>query len=140
MAISTADKVTATVGEEMTPPTATAAYAIIHYFRTMAIMATTPPAITTIIWGLHLWGDAIDPAKGPIGPAPSRFWVKMNTAVLPGSNWPDPTQPLNFIIHRGDTKDGTDADRFYNPASHPEIWVQTRRCQHYTSQAEARDT
>ena len=28
---------------------------------------------------------------------------------------------VGFIVHRGDTKDGTDADRFFNPGEHVTI-------------------
>ncbi len=44
---------------------------------------------------------------------------------------------MGFIVHRGDTKDGTDADRFFNPGATPEIWLRQDDATTYTSQAEA---
>jgi hypothetical protein len=55
-------------------------------------------------WGLHLWGDAIDPAE-------ATDWTDAQAAdghrrlrrLLGGRRCrPDATLPVNFIIHRGD--------------------------------------
>ena len=48
-------------------------------------------------------------------------------AVSPGSRLAENASNVGFIVHRGDTKDGTDADRFFNPSVTPEIWLQTGR-------------
>ena len=100
------------------PPAAGPAYAIIHYYRADGD------------YGDHTTGDYNDllgpaplgrrpwpPARSPSGPQPQPFlgeddygrfaWVKLSDAA----------QPLNFIVHRGDIKDGTDADRSYYPGA-----------------------
>ena len=63
--------------------------------------------------------------------------MRTNTAVSPGSSWPTPPKPVNFIVHRGDAKDGTEADRAFNPAATPEIWLKQDDATIYTSQADA---
>jgi glycosidase len=90
-----------------------AGYAVIHYHR---------PDGDYDGWGLHLWGDAIaegeattwQEAKLPNGEsAYGKFWfVQLK----------DASQPVNFIIHKGDEKD-TDPDRSFIPAQDREIWV-----------------
>ncbi len=73
-------------------------------------------------WGLHLWGDALDPTEGTGWATPklptgtdaygAYFEIKLK----------DPTKPVNFILHKGDTKD-TDADRSLVPAQGHEVWL-----------------
>ena len=50
----------------------------------------------------------------------------------------DSSKDLNFIVHKGDVKDGTNADRKFNPNSDsPEIWLKQGDPNFYTSQAAA---
>ena len=50
----------------------------------------------------------------------------------------DDTQPVNFIVHRGDTKDPDNSpDRSFVPGTTPEIWLRQGDVTVYTSQAEA---
>lgn len=73
-------------------------------------------------WGLHLWGDAIDPTEATDWATPklptgtdafgATFEIKLK----------DPTKPVNFIVHKGDTKD-VDPDRSYIPAQNAEVWL-----------------
>jgi hypothetical protein len=50
----------------------------------------------------------------------------------------DPTQPVNFIVHRGDVKDPPNSpDRFFNPMQSPRIWLRQNDVAIYTSQADA---
>jgi hypothetical protein len=56
-------------------------------------------------------------------------------ALCLGASWRQ-CQRVGFIVHKGDTKDGTDADRFFNPGS-PEIWLKAGDPTTYTSQAAA---
>ncbi len=90
-----------------------AGYAIIHYNR---------PAGDYDGWGLHLWGNAIDPSEGTGWDTPKlpngedrfgKFWfIKLA----------DPAQPVNFIIHKGNEKD-TDPDRSFVPQDGRQIWI-----------------
>ena len=75
-------------------------------------------------WGLHLWGDAIDPSEGTTWEAP-----KPPTAIDDyGAYWKvliqDAAQPVNFIVHKGDEKD-TAEDRSFLPTEIPEAWLQS---------------
>lgn len=111
------------------PPTGQYTYAVIHYQRGDGAYAD---------WGLHLWGEAIDPTEVTEWTAPKPFlgedaygrfaWIKLL----------DSSKDVNFIVHKGDLKDGTDADRKFNPNSDsPEIWLKQDDPSFYTSQAAA---
>ena len=120
-----ANKVTVSVGAVTPPPTGAALYAIIHYNR---------PDGNYADWGLHLWGDITETIDWA-APKPflgedeyGRFaWVRLAANA----------QNVGFIVHSGNTKDGTDADRFFNPAVTPEIWLKANDATTYTSQAAA---
>jgi pullulanase-type alpha-1,6-glucosidase len=109
-------------------------YAVIHYLRTDGDYGDHTTGDYNDYWGLHLWGD-IDETIEWTNPKPflgedeyGRFaWVKLS---------PDASN-VGFIVHRGDTKDGTDADRFFDPSATPEIWLRQDDATTYTSQADA---
>ena len=109
-------------------------YAIIHYFREDGDYGDHTTGDYNDYWGLHLWGD-IEEIVDWTSPKPflgedeyGRFaWVELT---------PGATQ-VGFIVHRGDTKDGTPADRFFNPSVTPEIWLRQDDAATYASQAEA---
>ncbi|NIQ96103.1 MAG: alpha-1 6-glucosidase, partial [Desulfuromonadales bacterium] len=114
-----ADKASAVVGQAEAPgggPT----YAVIHYFREDGDYGDHTTGDFNDFWGLHLWED-IEEVIEWTAPKPflgedeyGRFaWVKLA---------PNATN-VGFIVHRGDTKDGTTADRFFNPSLTPEIWL-----------------
>ncbi len=119
---------------EALPPAAPPGYAIIHYFRDDGDYGDHTTGDYNDYWGLHLWGD-IEETIEWTAPKPflgedeyGRFaWVKL---AKNASN-------VGFIVHRGDTKDGTDADRFFNPGVTPEIWLRQDDATIYTSQAKA---
>jgi glycosidase len=127
------DKSTAVVGEEE-PPLPSIPYAIIHYNRSDGDYGDHTTGDFNDYWGLHLWGD-IEETTEWTAPKPflgedeyGRFaWVKL----APNA------ENVGFIVHRGDTKDGTTADRFFNPAVTPEIWLKNDNANAYSSQAEA---
>jgi pullulanase-type alpha-1,6-glucosidase len=118
-------------------PSGPAAYAIIHYFRGDGDYGDHTTGDYNDYWGLHPWGDALHPAEVIEWTNPKPFlgeteygrftWVKL----APGGG------TLSFIVHRGDTKDGTDADRFFDVNGSPEIWLKSDDATVYTSQAEA---
>ena len=124
--------VSALVGAPPTP--GGAKYAIIHYTRADGDYGDHTTGNYNDYWGLHLWGD-IEETIDWTSPKPflgqdeyGRFaWVKLK----PGA------ANVGFIVHRGDTKDGTTADRFFNPAKTPEIWLVGGNPNAYSSQAAA---
>jgi pullulanase-type alpha-1,6-glucosidase len=130
-----ADTASVTVGAAPPPPSPTdRPYAIIHYLRDDGDYGDHTTGDYNDVWGLHLWGDIAETIEWT-APKPflgedeyGRFaWVKLN----PGAT------DVGFIVHRGDTKDGTDADRFFNPSETPEIWLRGGDATIYTSQAAA---
>jgi pullulanase-type alpha-1,6-glucosidase len=120
--------------QESEPPVGGAAYAVIHYFREDGDYGDHTTGDYNDFWGLHLWGD-IEETIEWTAPKPflgeddyGRFaWVKL----LPGAS------NVGFIVHRGDVKDGTSEDRFFDPSVTPEIWLENDDGITYTSQAEA---
>jgi pullulanase-type alpha-1,6-glucosidase len=129
-----ADKVTVTVGDQTVPGGEGTNYAIIHYLRTDGDYGDHTTGDYNDFWGLHLWGD-IDETIEWTAPKPflgeddyGRFaWVDVGSAAT----------EVGFIVHRGDTKDGTDADRLFDPSVTPEIWLRQDDGTMYTSQADA---
>jgi len=109
-------------------------YAIVHYYRDDGDYGDHTTGDYNDFWGLHLWGD-IDETIEWTAPKPflgedeyGRFaWVKLNPEA---SN-------VEFIVHRGDTKDGTNDDRSFDPSLNPEVWLRQDDETIYTSQAEA---
>ncbi len=126
--------VSAMVGEETPPPSSTPKYAIIHYFRADGDYGDHTTGNYNDYWGLHLWGD-IEETIEWTNPEPflgeteyGRFaWVRLKPNA----------QNVGFIVHRGDVKDGTDADRFFNPSQGAEIWLVGGDATTYSSQAAA---
>jgi pullulanase-type alpha-1,6-glucosidase len=99
-------------------------YAIIHYYRADGDYGDHTTGNFNDFWGLHLWGDAIDPSEATDWTSPKPFlgeteygrfaWIKL----APGGG------TVNFILHRGDTKDGSGIDRSFDASADPEIWLQ----------------
>jgi len=132
-----ADKVTDIVPVVETPEPPVGGgnpYAVIHYLRTDGDYGDHTTGDFNDYWGLHLWGDITETIEWT-NPKPflgeddyGRFaWVELA----------DNAQNIGFIVHRGDVKDGTDDDRFFNPAANPEIWLRQDDATTYDSQAAA---
>ena len=103
-------------------------YAVVHYQR---------PANDYDGWGLHLWGDAIDPAEATDWGSPKPFLGEDNYGRFAWIKLADSSKDVNFIVHKGDDKD-TPNDRKFNPAADsPEIWLKQGDANFYTSQAAA---
>ena len=123
-----------TIQEPTPPPAASVPYAVIHYFRADGDYGDYTTGDYNDYWGLHLW-DGIAETIDWTAPKPflgedeyGRFaWVRL----APNAN------NVGFIVHRGDTKDGTNDDRFFNPGQTPEIWLKNDDATTYTSQAAA---
>jgi pullulanase-type alpha-1,6-glucosidase len=116
------------------PPAIGRPYAVVHYLRTDGDYGDNSSNDYNDFWGLHAWGDIDDAIEWT---APRKFlgedefgrfaWLKLK----PGAS------NVGFIVHRGDTKDGTDADRFFDPSQTPQIWLKQGDPTIYTSQAAA---
>ncbi len=115
-------------------PSTTRPYAVVHYLRDDGDYGDNSSSDFNDYWGLHAW-DGIDESIEWDSPKQflgedeyGRFaWLKLQ---------PNATN-VGFIVHRGDTKDGTDADRFFDPSQTPEIWLKGGDPEIYTSQAAA---
>jgi hypothetical protein len=109
-------------------------YAVIHYVRADGDYGDHTTGDFNSFWGLHLWGDVEEIIEWT-EPKPflgedeyGRFaWVKLASEAT----------NVGFILHRGDTKDGTDTDRFFDPSLTPEIWLVGDDEAIYTTQADA---
>ncbi|MCY1138079.1 alpha-amylase family glycosyl hydrolase [Actinoplanes sp. Pm04-4] len=107
------------------------AVATVHYFR---------PAGDYTGWGLHLWGDAVDPAV-----LAQIAWDKPWPATGVEGGWAtyeiplvDDTKPVNFIMHlpNGDAVPTTrepGGDRAFTPIDNPQIWLKQGDATIYTS-------
>jgi alpha-amylase len=98
-----------------------ATMATLHYFR---------PAGDYTNWGLHMWGDAVDPAvlaqiawdhPWPLTRV-NGAWAEYDIPLT------DDTKPVNFIMHlpAGDTVPTTrepGGDRSFLPIDTPNVWI-----------------
>jgi hypothetical protein len=113
-------------------------YAMIHYKRPAGDYGDHTTGDFNDFWGLHLWGNAIDPSEATDWTSPKPFLGEDEYGRFAFVRLADDTQLLNFIVHRGDTKDPVDSpDRSFVPATTPEIWLRQGGVTIYTSQAEA---
>ena len=112
---------TRTVTVVQTPVTT----AIVHYNRPAGDYGPLPNG-----WGLHLWGDAVDPAVLATV-AWERPFQRTGTDAF-GAVYAiplvDDTKPVNFIMHlpNGDSVPTTrepGGDRSFVPLDHPQIWL-----------------
>ncbi len=89
-------------------------------------------------WGLHLWGDAIDPSEGTDWTSPKPFDGIDDFGAFWEVLIQDSSQPVNFIIHRGDTKD-PGPDESFIPADIPTVWKMSGDVEVYPSRGAAED-
>jgi hypothetical protein len=91
-------------------------YALIHYNRPDGDYGDPTSSNYNDFWGLHLWGDAVADPTDWTSPMP--FFGEDDYGVWAWVELADPTQPVNFIVHRGDVKDPPNSpDRFFNPTA-----------------------
>jgi pullulanase-type alpha-1,6-glucosidase len=128
-----ADQVSVVVGEEPAGPSA-GDHAVIHYLRDDGDYGDHTSSDFDDYWGLHLWGD-IDETIDWTSPEP--FLGEDDYGRFAWIDLAEEASQVGVIVHRGDTKDGTDADRFFDPSSTPEIWLRSDDAAVYTSQAAA---
>ena len=116
------------------PPPTGARYAVVHYQRDDGDYGDQTSDDFNDLWGLHAWGDIVgtidwtNPRRFVGEDEYGRFaWVELQ----PGAD------DMGLIVHRGDTKDGTQTDRFIDPSRTPEVWLRSDDATIYTSQAAA---
>jgi alpha-amylase len=116
------------------PPLTTA---ILQYFRPAGDYGTVNDG-----WGLHMWGDAVDPAvlaqiawdnPWPRTTVSADGWAVYEIPLV------DDTQPVNFIMHLpgGDSVPDTrepGGDRSFLPINNPTVWIVQGDPTVYTSQ------
>jgi glycosidase len=126
------------IGVEFTEeePEAAKQYALVHYNRPGGDYGDHTTGNANDFWGLHLWGDGIAASEVTDWASPKPFLGEDEYGRFAFIEVTDDTQPINFIVHRGDTKD-TDPDRSFDPAVTPEIWLREGDTTVYASQAEA---
>ena len=134
-AISSA-KVSAVVGAQEPPTVSGYDYAVVHYNRPAGDYGDHTTGDSNDFWGLHLWGDAIDPAEVSDWTAPKPFEGEDEFGRFAWVRRGGDGSQVNFIVHQGDTKD-TDADRTFDADQHPEIWINQGDPTIYFSQAAA---
>ena len=134
-AISSA-KVAVVVGAEEPPSFGGFDYAIVHYNRPAGDYGDHTTGDFNDFWGLHLWGDAIDPAEATDWPSPKPFLGEDEFGRFAWIRRGGDGSQVNFIVHEGDAKD-TPADRSFDADANPEIWINEGDATIYTSQADA---
>ena len=127
------------IGVELAEPTGPETpYALIHYQRPEGDYGDHTTGNFNDFWGLHLWGNAIDPGEATEWPSPKPFLGEDEFGRFAFVKLVDDTQPVNFIVHQGDVKDPPDSpDRSFDPGTTPEIWLKQGDLTVYTSQAAA---
>ncbi|MCP3937131.1 MAG: hypothetical protein GY708_17385, partial [Actinomycetia bacterium] len=130
------DKVAVVVGTEEPPVVGGFDYAVVHYNRPAADYGDHTTGNYNDFWGLHLWGDAIDPTEvtGWTDPKPFEGEDEFGRFAWIAREQSD--SQVNFIIHLGDTKD-TEPDRFFDADANPEIWINQGDETIHTTQADA---
>jgi glycosidase len=127
------------VGVEFPEPAAPETpYAVIHYARPDGDYGDHTTGNAADFWGLHLWGDAIAQDEATDWTSPKPFLGEDEYGRFAFVKLTNDTLPVNFIVHRGDTKDPDNSpDRSFDPGATPEIWLRQGDATIYMSQAEA---
>jgi len=129
-------KVSAVVGAEEPPAASGFDYAVVHYNRPAGDYGDHTTGDFNTFWGLHLWGDAIDPSEVTDWPDPKPFEGEDEFGRFAWIRRGGTDSQVNFIVHQGDTKDTPD-DRFFDADVNPEIWINQGDATVYTTQADA---
>ncbi len=113
-------------------------YALIHYYREDGNYGDPTSSNYNDYWGLHLWGDGVATSSQTQWTQPMPFFGEDDYGVWAWVEVGDPTQPINFIVHRGDVKDPPGSpDRSFLVTESPQIWLRQNDVAVYTSQADA---
>jgi hypothetical protein len=73
-------------------------------------------------WGLHVWGDGVNPASIPTWSQPIAFSGVDQFGQYALIELDDPAAQVGFIVHKGDEKNSSD-DLFHVPATDAEVWI-----------------
>jgi hypothetical protein len=73
-------------------------------------------------WGLHVWGDGVNPASIPTWTQPIAFSGVDSFGQYALIELDDPTAQVGFIVHKGDEKNSSD-DLFHVPETDLEVWI-----------------
>lgn len=113
-------------------------YAVVHYLRKDSDYGDPASGNAHDNWGLHLWGDGLAAGEATDWTAPKAFLGEDSYGRFAWAQLSDAGKNIGFIVHKGDTKDGTDQDRFFNPSQEgQEIWLKQGDPTIYHSQAAA---
>jgi pullulanase-type alpha-1,6-glucosidase len=112
-------------------------YVIFNYFRPDGDYGDFSSNDFNDFWGIHVWGNAIHPDDiNPSWDDPVRFSDVDECGAYVALRLVDPTQPVNYIFHRGNDKD-VPADQSLNVlAVGYEIWIYSGDETQYTAKAE----
>ena len=102
---------------------------VIHYQRADGVYTG---------WGLHLWGDGLDPTEVTQWAAPKLPTGTDDYGATFEIKLTDPTKAVNFLVHKGDTKD-PDGDRSYTPAANFQVWLRSGDAAVYKQRGAAED-
>jgi glycosidase len=114
--------------------TVTYSYAVVHYQRDDGDYGDHTTGEFNDFWGLHAWGDIGETIEWT---APKPFLGEDDYGRFAWLALALEASSVGVIVHRGDAKDGTDADRFFDPSAMPEIWLRGGDPAIYPSQAAA---
>ncbi len=97
-------------------------FVTVHYHRDDGDYGDPASPDYNDFWGLHLWGEAIDPLEGTDWTSPKPFDGVDDFGAYWNILVQDVTQPVNFIIHRGDNKD-PGPDQAFIPQEMATAWI-----------------
>jgi glycosidase len=113
-------------------------YAVVHYQREDGDYGDPATGDANDFWGLHVWGDGLASGEATDWTMPKAFVGEDSYGRFAWVKLLDASKDIGFIVHQGDTKDGTEEDRFFNPLDDGgEIWLKQDDPTFYTSQAAA---
>jgi hypothetical protein len=111
--------------------------AVIHYTRSDGDYGDPESEDFNDYWGLHVWGEALAAGEESEWLKPRPFREKDDCGRYTVVELKNDTKLVNFIVHRGNTKDGTDQDRSFHPRDDaPEIWLKQDDPKVYTEPPE----
>ena len=111
------------VGIELAEPSGPETpYALIHYQRPAGDYGDHTTGNSNDFWDCTCGGNAIDPAEATDWTTPKPFLGEDEYGRFAWVRSADDSQPVNFIVHKGDEKDPVDSpDRSFDPGTTPEI-------------------
>ncbi|HUV13292.1 MAG TPA: pullulanase-associated domain-containing protein [Acidobacteriota bacterium] len=99
-------------------------FVTVHYHRDDGVYGNLASGDYNDFWGLHLWGEAVDPSEETGWEEPKKptgiddFGAFWDVLIV------DASQPVEFIAHRGDLRD-PGPDQSFVPLEDATIWLQS---------------